>query len=61
MITLGVYSFCGDSARAGHTTTECVPLGSGAHEVLGSSERPERSHTQCNHPYAFVPTPIPSE
>jgi hypothetical protein len=58
MIFMGVCSFCGDSARAERLTTECVPSYGGTHEVLGSSERPERPHNQGNHPHTFVATPI---
>jgi hypothetical protein len=54
MIFMGVCSFCGDSARAERMTSECVPSYGGAHEELGSSERPERSHNQGNHPLSFV-------
>jgi hypothetical protein len=43
---LCVFAFCGDSARAERMTTECVPSYGGAHEELGSSERPESTHTE---------------
>jgi hypothetical protein len=35
-------------------TTGCVPSNGGAHEALGSSERPESPQSQGNLPSAFV-------
>jgi hypothetical protein len=49
-----VCAFCGDSARAERMTTGCVPSNVGAHEDLGSSERPESPHHQGNPHYGFV-------
>jgi hypothetical protein len=51
---MGLCTFCGDSARAERLTTECVPSYGGAHEELGSSERPESPQSQGNHPHTFV-------
>jgi hypothetical protein len=57
---MGLCAFCGGSARVERTTTECVPSYGGAHEVLGSSERPESSQSQGKHPPTFVTTTIPN-
>jgi hypothetical protein len=43
MISLGLCTFCGDSARFERMTTECVPSYGGAHEELGSAEPPRES------------------
>jgi hypothetical protein len=54
MIFMGLCTFCGDSARAERMTTECVPSYGGAHEAMGSSERPESPQSQGNHTSTFV-------
>jgi hypothetical protein len=51
---MGLCTFCGGSDRTGRTTTECVPSYGGAHEAMGSSERPESPQSQGNYPHAFV-------
>jgi hypothetical protein len=51
---MGLCTFCGDSDCASRTTTECVPSYGGAHEAMGSSERPESPQSQGNHPHTFV-------
>jgi hypothetical protein len=54
MIFMGLCTFCGGGARVERITTECVPSYGGAHEELGSSERPESPQSQGNLPSAFV-------
>jgi hypothetical protein len=54
---MGECAFCGDSDRAGRTTTECAPSYGGVHEVLGSSERSESPLSQGNHTHTFVRVP----
>jgi hypothetical protein len=58
---MGVCAFCGDSARSERMTAGCVPSNGGAHEELGSSERPESPHHQGNPPHTFVTARKPRE